>query len=101
MVKWFLKLQGWHYITVEDRKNNLWAVSNPVMVTEHESEYKYYWGNIYSHTVICDGAGTLDWNYNYARDINMLDFACSTPHDVCWENMGIFGRHHWWNLEVG
>lgn len=82
--------EGIHYISVEDKENKLWAVSNPVIVTAIEPEYKWYWGDLHFHTINSDGAGSLEWNYKYAKDINILDFASSTEHDVCWENVGDF-----------
>jgi len=74
-----------HYVIARDEKNDIYAVSNPVKVTEEESEYKWYWGDIHCHSTNSDGSGTLNHNYEYARDISMLDFCAYTDHDFCWD----------------
>ncbi|MCX6667917.1 MAG: DUF3604 domain-containing protein [Euryarchaeota archaeon] len=86
---------GIHYVTVTDTVNRIWAVSNPIKVTEKESEYKWYWGDIHCHSANSDGTGTLNNDYKYARDTNMLDFCAYADHDVC---SGIGRQTTWMKL---
>ncbi len=58
-------------------------------------EYNVYWGDIHNHSgesadgYGCCGAGTVDENYLYARDVSNLDFYALTEHD--WQT----GPAHW------
>jgi len=79
---------GIHYVIVRDEKNDIYAVSNPVKVTEEESEYKWYWGELHCHSDNSDGRGTLDYDYTYARDISMLDFCSYSDHVDFWWTYG-------------
>jgi len=76
---------GIHYVIVNDSKTGIWTVSNPVVVTEEESEYKWYWGELHCHSANSDGTGLLNHNYKYARDASMMDFCAITDHDICFE----------------
>ena len=76
---------GIHYVIIKDLTNDIVAVSNPVQITEEESEYKWYWGDIHFHSMLSDGSATINYVYNYARDVSMLDFCSLTDHDYCWE----------------
>jgi len=83
---------GIHYVIVENRERGIRSVSNPVMVTEKEPEYKWYWGEIHDQTWFSDGwyttVGTSpDMAYRYYRDVAGLDFAAVTDHDACWEGV--------------
>jgi len=82
------KNPGTHYIIVTDIKKDIFAVSNPIKVTEDEPEYKWYWGDIHCHSKISDGSGSLENSYKYARDVSILDFCAYTDHDVCFESRG-------------
>jgi len=77
---------GIHYIKITDKLNDIWAAGNPVLVTEKESEYKWYWGELHCHSTNSDGSGTLNHNYKYARDTSILDFCAYTDHDRCFGN---------------
>lgn len=72
---------GIHYVKVFDKINDIWTYSNPVKVTEEEPEYKWYWGDLHSHSILSDGTGTAFHNYKYARDVSMLDFCALSEHD--------------------
>jgi len=57
----------------------LYAVGNPMKVTDTEPEYRIYWGDIHSHTRYSwDGVG--ESNFEYARNITALDFYSMTDH---------------------
>lgn len=76
---------GFQYIGVIDIESNEKFLSNPIKVVDDsdidESSYHIYWGDIHGHSDICDGAGTLNQFYSYARDVALLDFAAVTTHD--------------------
>jgi hypothetical protein len=59
----------------------LWALSNPVRVTDEAATAKVYWGDLHSHTKVSwDGMGNNDASYRYARDVSALDFYARTDH---------------------
>ncbi len=41
-----------------------------------------YWGDIHGHSGVCDGTGTPDNYYQYARDVAGLDISALTTHDA-------------------
>ena len=65
------------------------------MNSEVEPEYKWYWGDIHCHSNNCDGTGSINFNYKYARDVSMLDFCSYTSHDYTWD---IKGQTTWMKL---
>lgn len=55
------------------------AVSNPMRVTETESQANIYWGDLHSHSHFSwDGVGQQ--NFEYARNIAGLDFYAMADH---------------------
>lgn len=85
---------GIQYVVAKNSNGEILAVSNPVQITETESEYKWYWGELHTHTCYSDGflGGPFgvapDTAYAYYRDVEGFDFAAVTDHDVCWEGAG-------------
>lgn len=74
-----LPSDGVYYFTVFDPKRGISGLSNPVS-TNFFGEYRVYFGDIHGHNVLCDGRGTIDEYYQWARDVRRLDFAALTPH---------------------
>ena len=67
------------------------AISNPIVVASEDPGLKVYWGDIHNHTKYCDGRGTNEQNYQFARDVSGLDFCSVSSHsenlrDEEWEN---------------
>jgi hypothetical protein len=68
--------------------------SNPVSVG---GDFRLFWGDIHTHSVLCDGCLEPSEFYRMARDGLGLDFAAITTHD----NMEMFepsGREDEWQL---
>ncbi len=61
---------------------NLEATSNPVVVLSKIEGYHIYWGDLQGHSGLCDGSGTPEDYYSYARDVSRLDFCALTTHDA-------------------
>lgn len=58
------------------------ALSNPTVVSERAgSEYTLYWADLQGHCNVCDGTGTPEDYYRYARDVARLDAVALTDHD--------------------
>lgn len=58
------------------------AVSNPTVVSEPtEKKYTLYWADLQGHCNICDGTGSPEDYYRYARDVARLDAVALTDHD--------------------
>ncbi len=62
------------------RDRNSCARSNPFI--QKESEYNLYWGEIHGHTYFSDGLEDPCFYYEYARNIEGLDFSSFTDHDT-------------------
>lgn len=56
------------------------SVSSTKFVIKPLSDFKFYRGEVHSHTAESDGEGTLDEAYTYARDEAKLDFFAVTDH---------------------
>jgi hypothetical protein len=48
--------------------------------TARDTAYRFYVGNLHSHTSYSDGTGTPEWAYCYARDTARIDFLAVTDH---------------------
>ncbi len=70
---------GVYYLRVEDRRGDLWGVSNPFLVTRRAAE-PTFWGDPHCHSLLSDGATSSQEHYQYARDVALLDFASVTDH---------------------
>lgn len=58
------------------------AVSNPILVVKDEqAEYTLYWADLQGHCNVCDGTGSPEDYYRYARDVARLDAVALTDHD--------------------
>lgn len=59
------------------------AVSNPTILysSEAHAEYTLYWGDLQGHCNVCDGSGSPEEFYRYARDVARLDVVALTDHD--------------------
>ena len=71
---------GVHYIYVEDPASGKRYVSNPIKVSEKPS-LNIYWGDIHSQSNFSDGAGFPFEQFDYAKNVAMLDFFSLTDHD--------------------
>lgn len=77
-----IKKTGLYRITVEDKKNGFKINSNPILCTDDSLDRHLYWGDIHGHSGVCDGTGSLDNYYQYARDVAGLDISALTSHDA-------------------
>jgi len=77
-----VKKTGVYRIKVEDKKNGFTTESNPILCTDNPLNYHLYWGDIHGHSGLCDGTGTPDNYYQYARDVAGLDISALTTHDA-------------------
>jgi len=76
-----LNQPGVHYITVCDHSLGTSGLSNPVLVQDdHAEELNLFFGDIHGHNLHCDGAGSADEYYGWARDVRLLDFSALTNH---------------------
>lgn len=76
-----LQTPGVHRITAIDEGNGLIGVSNPIATSDFYSEgYRVFFGDIHGHNWNCDGRGSTDEYYRWARDVRRLDFAALTNH---------------------
>ncbi len=56
--------------------------SNPIVVSsEADLQYRLYWADLQGHCNVCDGTGTPEDFYRYARDVARLDVVALTDHD--------------------
>jgi len=77
-----IKKTGLYRIEVEDKKNGFKTESNPILCTDKPLNYHLYWGDIHGHSGLCDGTGTPDNYYQYAREVAGLDISALTTHDA-------------------
>lgn len=58
------------------------ALSNPIVVSEQaDAKYTLYWADLQGHCNVCDGTGSPEDYYRYARDVARLDAMALTDHD--------------------
>ncbi|UCG16198.1 MAG: CehA/McbA family metallohydrolase [Phycisphaerales bacterium] len=58
------------------------AVSNPIVVSQGaDTKYALYWADLHGHCNVCDGTGSPEDYYRYARDVARLDAVVLTDHD--------------------
>jgi len=71
------------HVAVADRDGKLTsALSNPIVVSERvEAKYTLYWADLQGHCNVCDGTGSPEDYYRYARDVARLDAVALTDHD--------------------
>ena len=77
-----IKKAGLYRIKIEDKKNGFKTESNPILCRDKLPKYHLYWGDIHGHSGLCDGTGTPDNYYQYARDVAGLDISVLTSHDA-------------------
>jgi hypothetical protein len=76
-----LNRPGIQYVTVCDQVTGVAGLSNPIRVCEDAAEkLNLYFGDIHGHNVHCDGSGSADEYYCWARDVRLLDFSALTNH---------------------
>ncbi len=76
-----LNRPGVQYITVCDQALGASGLSNPILVQDnHAEEFNLFFGDIHGHNAHCDGAGSADEYYTWARDVRLLDFSALTNH---------------------
>lgn len=76
--------------------------SNPVMCAPRlgpAGNERIFWGDLHVHCYTCDGLGTFDTAYEYARNMAGLDFAGIATHDtLCtdadWQDLQRAAREH-------
>ncbi|MFX0099805.1 MAG: DUF3604 domain-containing protein [Candidatus Hodarchaeota archaeon] len=72
---------GIHYLKVSDSLTGNTYYSNPIIVKNYTSnDYKIYWGDPHTHSMLSDGSGTAEEVFGYARDQACLDFYALTDH---------------------
>jgi hypothetical protein len=80
-IEGILNQAGVQYITVCDQALGVAGASNPILVHEGTGEdYNLFFGDIHGHNVHCDGSGSADEYYRWARDVRLLDFSALTNH---------------------
>lgn len=77
-----IKKTGLYRIRAEDEKKGFKTESNPILCTDNPLDYHLYWGDIHGHSGLCDGTGTPDNYYQYAREVAGLDISALTTHDA-------------------
>ncbi|MCD6318128.1 CehA/McbA family metallohydrolase, partial [Candidatus Aerophobetes bacterium] len=86
---------GIHTITVIDEEKGFIGRSNPILISNSSYEhYNLFFGDIHGHNVHCDGRGTIDEYYRWARDVRFLDFCALTNHI---EGAKRFPVENFWN----
>jgi hypothetical protein len=76
-----LNQSGVQYITVCDQALGAAGVSNPILVHDGTGkDHNLFFGDIHGHNVHCDGSGSPDEYYRWARDVRLLDFSALTNH---------------------
>jgi hypothetical protein len=76
-----LNRPGVQYITVCNHDLGTAGLSNPILVQEGAGEdFNLFFGDIHGHNVHCDGSGSADEYYRWARDVRLLDFSALTNH---------------------
>lgn len=76
-----LNRPGVQHVTVCDPDLGAAGLSNPILVQDdHAEELNLFFGDIHGHNVHCDGAGSADEYYSWARDVRLLDFSALTNH---------------------
>ena len=51
-----------------------------------DSDWNFYFGQLHAHTNISDGLGTVEEAFNYARQVDNLDFFAVTDHSNSFDN---------------
>jgi hypothetical protein len=77
---------GIHYIDAELQSEKAVGSSNPAKVVVGKITTNLYCGDIHIHTEVSDGTGSLNSNYQYARDVSWLDFIAITDH-LGWDSI--------------
>ena len=75
-----LPSHGTFYFTVVDEDRGISGLSNPISTDFYDEGLKVYFGDIHGHNEFCDGRGSIDEYYQWARDVRRLDFAALTNH---------------------
>lgn len=72
--------QGVYYVMVDDEKNKIHGISNPIKITHEKPKNSLYWGDIHIHTMISDGLGEpIDiYREGYSKG---CDFCAVTDHN--------------------
>jgi len=92
--------EGIFFIDIEDEVNGMKCRTNPVVPNFTGSDYKLYFGDIHSHTSESDGYGSIQENYEWARDIRNLDFTSLSDHaeaSLCGETMNDVKMQRQWD----
>jgi len=69
-------------LRIEVQSENLGGKSNPCIITREENPERIFWGEIHGHSMFSDGLEDPDFYYEYARDVEKLDFCALTDHDT-------------------
>ena len=75
-----LAQEGTFYITALDEEQGLAGRSNPITTKPLPIAAELYAGDLHAHSYFCDGYGTLEENYEWARDVRQLDFGAMSNH---------------------
>ena len=89
--------EGLFHLKVNDRDHGFTATSNPVLSKRGPLPQHLYWGDIHGHANLCDGSGTPDDYYQYAKKVAALDICVLTDHDA--HGLRAMDEHQeMWNL---
>ncbi len=89
---------GIHYILVNDSQTGNVYWSNPIVVKNFtSSDWKLYWGDLHSHTILSDGSGTPQHSFDFARYIACLDYVSVTDHG---EDLSVWGFIPNWFFDI-
>jgi len=80
-------------IEVVDKKSGMTALSNPIVAID--DRWRIFWGDLHTKTELSDGTGSLDYMFQYARDVAGLDFVGTADHD------NILSDNDWERLKEG
>jgi len=72
--------EGTHRIVAYDEQRGLMGRSNPMSTRMLKRGLRPYWGDFHVHTLLCDGEGTPEDAFRWARDSLRLDWCGLGSH---------------------
>jgi hypothetical protein len=74
--------EGLFQLQVNDGEHGFSSTSNTLFSQKGTLSRHLYWGDIHGHANLCDGSGTPDDYYQYAKKVSALDICALTDHDA-------------------